>query len=310
MLERQVKCFPDPNWIYGFPFDPNARAVDVIPRFSDDVKARVLKDHDKNNEMTVSALSQLLEFTEECGSNHFAGLLGIHLPAFGDVNKDNGSESTSLSRDADTFTTFWNALMKSSFKDGGSISASTKNLCNKWKKYDLPEPITITTAGSAIEQQRQDTSSSASPSVNTLSSNMIKRSTSASVNTLTVKRKDTTTTPTKDQPVNILTVKRKDTNKISTTTDQPVNILTVKRKTPTTTTASDHPTKRQREEDTNKGSTVQQLSIETSSPEAKRPRYESPTATSSISTSTTATQQEQVPETPRSFFGYLKSFFM
>lgn len=355
MLERQVNCSPDPNWIYGFPFDPNARAVDVIPRFSDDVKARVLKDHDDDNEMTVAALSQLLEFTEECGANHFAGLLGIHLPAFGDINDTNGTDTSSSSssdlyRDPDVFTVFWNILMKTSFKNNQAVIKATSKLCDKWKSLALPEPITITTTGPAIQatSSTTTTTTAATPQVNTLSSNMIKRSNSSAtpintltvkrndntttadqpvntltvkrkdtsitndppINTLTVKRKDTTTTTPTDQPVNTLTVKRKDT---STTTDPPVNILTVKRKDTSTSTTNQSMKRTRSEGNNNKDFTMQQLSIESSPPESKRRRHESPTATSSSTTTTsTATQQGNDPAPPssRSFFGYLKSFFM
>ncbi|CAO3673559.1 unnamed protein product [Rhizopus microsporus] len=54
------------DWTYGSSYSPDAKAIDVIPRFEDDAKARFLKDH-VDDDLSVKGFWELLAFSEECG---------------------------------------------------------------------------------------------------------------------------------------------------------------------------------------------------------------------------------------------------
>ncbi|KAI8098187.1 histone H3-K56 acetyltransferase, partial [Gilbertella persicaria] len=58
------------QWHYGTSYPPEAEADQVIPRFEDDAKSRLLRNTDK---MTVVDFWNLLSIGEECGSGKVTG---------------------------------------------------------------------------------------------------------------------------------------------------------------------------------------------------------------------------------------------
>lgn len=133
---------------YGCPFPPDANATDVIPRFSDDAKARVLKDL-LEDDMTVKAFWDILGFSEECGAGKLSAFFVVSVPkAVQTEDKEAERDDSAKVLEEDAFVTFWNQLMhdKISFEDTAHALKSSERLLKTWEKLDLA-PYIITTSG-------------------------------------------------------------------------------------------------------------------------------------------------------------------
>ncbi|PHZ07972.1 uncharacterized protein RHIMIDRAFT_302256 [Rhizopus microsporus ATCC 52813] len=178
------------DWTYGSSYSPDAKALDVIPRFEDDAKARFLKDH-IDDDLSVKGFWELLAFSEECGSGKITGF--FELKVNGCLLEEKKAEKEK--EKDDKFTEFWNKLMFLDFHNKESILSSTQTAVREIeKRYSKECQFEIT-----VEQNRPlEQTKSKQPVVNTLSSMQIKRkreqvnSKEAAVNTLSgsfIKRK-------------------------------------------------------------------------------------------------------------------------
>ncbi|ORY94228.1 histone acetylation protein-domain-containing protein [Syncephalastrum racemosum] len=138
---------------YGYPFPPDAKAADVIPRFSDDAKARVLKELE--DDMTVKDFWDILGFSEECGAGKLSAFFFVSVSKNEPKEKgikndddDNNIEDEGKVLQEDAFVTFWNQLMhdKISFEDTAHATKSTARLLKTWKDLNLT-PFAFTTFG-------------------------------------------------------------------------------------------------------------------------------------------------------------------
>ncbi|KAG2227420.1 hypothetical protein INT45_007445 [Circinella minor] len=234
-------------WRYGFPYDPNAIAVKVLPRFEDDAKARLLKTFeghgDDNTNMSVKDFWAMLGITEECG-HHLTGIFVVKLDSNNSKSKKD-MEDVSKEIKREEYTIFWNYFMNLNFESEKNNKKSTKKFVTKWNSMKLDEPLTVNTSGSARSVKSTNITTidtSAAPfssvltsdprQVNILSTSDIKHQSSSSTNIIP------TRSASEPKQVNILstsTIKRRaitstNTNKISissTLTSEPkqVNVL-------------------------------------------------------------------------------------
>ena len=78
-----------PLWIYGYPYDDNQTAKNVIPRFIDDAKGRILRDvvgreDSKRKKMTDEQMSveefwQVMAISGECGAGKTTGFFWVEI---------------------------------------------------------------------------------------------------------------------------------------------------------------------------------------------------------------------------------------
>ncbi|KAI9265132.1 histone acetylation protein-domain-containing protein [Phascolomyces articulosus] len=177
---------PNSLWKYGYPYDPNAKAAQVLPRFEDDAKSRLLRtfmkddvkrnqeaddsegeeegdDHDDEDEdnseddediddseqMTVKEFWATLGVTEECG-HHLAGFFVVQLCGNNRAKDDKPMDKEILQHkeiERDEYTVLWNYFMELSFEDVNHNIESTNKFISKWKSMDLDEPLVIDTNG-------------------------------------------------------------------------------------------------------------------------------------------------------------------
>ncbi|KAI7851916.1 histone acetylation protein-domain-containing protein [Circinella umbellata] len=234
-------------WRYGFPYDPNAIATNVLPRFEDDAKARLLKTFeghgDDNTNMSVKDFWAMLGITEECG-HHLTGIFVVKLDGSNSKNKkDVGNISKEIKREE--YTIFWNYFMNLNFENEKNNKKSTKKFVTKWNSMKLGEPLIVNTSGSARSVKSANLTTintSAAPSssiltsdpkqVNILSTSEIKHRSSSNINEIL------TRSTSKSKQVNVLStssIKRRaitstnnnKTSLSSTLTSEPqqVNVL-------------------------------------------------------------------------------------
>ncbi|CAG8592758.1 144_t:CDS:1 [Paraglomus occultum] len=80
-----------PLWIYGYPYDDDQAANNVIPRFIDDAKGRVLRDvagrdgkrkkttDDGDKQMSVEEFWQVMAISGECGAGKTTGFFWVEI---------------------------------------------------------------------------------------------------------------------------------------------------------------------------------------------------------------------------------------
>ncbi|KAI9319799.1 histone acetylation protein-domain-containing protein [Dichotomocladium elegans] len=206
------------GWTYGQPYEPAARARDVIPQFQDDTKARVLKSaaEDGNDAMTVQELQELLPFTEECGSNHQVGFFVAHIPTKASGRDAACEEETEQEENCvrqSVFTLLWNTLMELHFHNKAEVIQGTRAFVAAWDQQKLSRPLEIATCGSASAEDKLLQRTATAPS---------SASSSIVVNTLSVKRR--TVRPANVQPLssNTLSVKRAAVDTMAAVNSVPV----------------------------------------------------------------------------------------
>ncbi|KAI9498881.1 histone acetylation protein-domain-containing protein [Zychaea mexicana] len=208
-------------WKYGYPYDPEAEAAEVLPRFEDDAKSRLLKSfkgNDDDDKMTVKDFWATLGITEECG-HHLTGFFVVQLDDESDntVEKEGCKEIT-----RDRYTLLWNHFMNLNFEDVASNKKSTEKFIAKWKAMDLDECTVIHTNGPArpvttIGETTTAASSSAAPTTEPKHINVLP--------TLSIKRRN----PPSNEKVNVLSstsIRRKRTLKETGGESDKAQILT------------------------------------------------------------------------------------
>lgn len=168
------------KWNYGTSYSKDAKACQVIPRFDDDAKARLLKSlhsSGNNDDMTVEDFWNILSIGEECGSGKVTGFFELKL--LDDREKDVISEKQVLKRDE--FTLFWNKFMSLDFHDSESNLKSTQQALADMKRlFPDAKPI-IVEKSTEIAAKTDDVNSSTAGSsekrsaVNLLTGGFIKR---------------------------------------------------------------------------------------------------------------------------------------
>ncbi|CAI2179817.1 16135_t:CDS:2 [Funneliformis geosporum] len=91
------------DWIYGYPYDNESKANDVIPKFDDDAKARWLNHLDNNDDIdeidntTVKEFWEMISIGSEFSCGKVAGFFWIHIECLTRKDlKDEGYESLLL----------------------------------------------------------------------------------------------------------------------------------------------------------------------------------------------------------------------
>ena len=77
--DNEVRRYVSKDWTIGHPYDPEARAVDVIRRYPDDPKSRFLEqlESDKAIETTVAEFWELMAHRQEMASGHEIGFITL-----------------------------------------------------------------------------------------------------------------------------------------------------------------------------------------------------------------------------------------
>jgi hypothetical protein len=112
------------KWNYGTSFPDSANASEVIPRFDDDAKSRLLKSlrgSEQSEDLTVDDFWNILSIGEECGSGKVTGF--FELKILDDKKTDSIKEKSDLKKSE--FTIFWNKFMSLDFHDKESRLKST-----------------------------------------------------------------------------------------------------------------------------------------------------------------------------------------
>ncbi|EPB88798.1 H3 K56 histone acetylation protein RTT109 [Mucor circinelloides 1006PhL] len=160
------------KWTYGTSYAPDAIAEQVIPRFDDDAKSRLLKST-QEQDMTVQDFWSILSFGEECGSGKITGFFELRL-VDGSLSEDMDTPLTVKNRD---FTVFWNKFMSLDFHSDEANVESAKSTVQSIKDMfpDL-QPIEIQSkAATGTNILANNTSADKRPAVNMLSAGFIKR---------------------------------------------------------------------------------------------------------------------------------------
>ncbi|CAO3637342.1 unnamed protein product [Mucor fragilis] len=161
------------KWTYGTSYASDAIAEQVIPRFDDDAKSRLLKST-KEQEMTVQDFWNILSFGEECGSGKITGFFEVRLV---DASLSVDMDSTAHTVKNRDFTVFWNKFMSLDFHSDETNIESTKSTmqCIKDMFPDL-QPIKIESkAATGTNILANNTSADKRPAINMLSGGFIKR---------------------------------------------------------------------------------------------------------------------------------------
>ncbi|KAK4512983.1 uncharacterized protein ATC70_003694 [Mucor velutinosus] len=161
------------KWTYGTSYASDAIAEQVIPRFDDDAKSRLLKST-KEQDMTVHDFWSILSFGEECGSGKITGFFEVRLV---DESLSADIENNALVVKNRDFTVFWNKFMSLDFHSDETNAESTQSImqCINDMFPDL-QPINIESkAATGINILVNDNSADKRPAINMLSSGFIKR---------------------------------------------------------------------------------------------------------------------------------------
>lgn len=159
------------RWIYGMPYDPNARARTVIPRFPDDAKSRAFRTYEwgdeeerEGEEITVHDFWELLAIGEECGAGRVAGFFVVKIGGQGadkEIETEEGKEKDEkvlkkLSHQE--YTLVWNKLMKCDFStlEAGTRSTKEFDMFLRGEKIRGPEPMVVVTVGEPEEEKQGD----------------------------------------------------------------------------------------------------------------------------------------------------------
>ncbi|KAL9541802.1 hypothetical protein MBANPS3_008926 [Mucor bainieri] len=156
------------KWIYGTSYASDAIAEQVIPRFDDDAKSRLLKST-KEKDMTVHDFWNILSFGEECGSGKITGFFEVRLV---DESLSTDVDTTALTIKNNDFT-----FMSLDFNSDETNIESTKSAMQSIKDMfpDL-QPITIESkAATGTNILANNTSADKRPAINMLSGGFIKR---------------------------------------------------------------------------------------------------------------------------------------
>ncbi|RUS17015.1 histone acetylation protein-domain-containing protein [Endogone sp. FLAS-F59071] len=160
------------RWIYGMPYDPNARARTVVPRFPDDAKSRALRtyepgeggnDEEEEGEgITVREFWELLAIGEECGAGRVAGFFVVRIGEQGadrEIETEEGKEKDEkvLKRlNHQEYTLAWNKLMMADFSMLETGTRSTKEFdAFLREKIRGPEPMVVVTVGDSEMEEKQ-----------------------------------------------------------------------------------------------------------------------------------------------------------
>jgi hypothetical protein len=168
--KREWKSADHIEWKYGSSYTDDALASQVIPRFDDDAKTRLLKDH-PDAALKVSEFWGLLSISEECGSGKLAGFFELKLNQATQQQEEQEEKSIKNSN----FTLFWNDFMSLDFSNRSSILKSSEKALKDIKSI-FPEmkPLQIETKKEQtnVVTNNDDNKRQA---VNTLSASFIKR---------------------------------------------------------------------------------------------------------------------------------------
>lgn len=160
------------NWNYGTSYAQDAIAEQVIPRFDDDAKSRLLKNT-KEQDMTVNDFWNILSFGEECGSGKITGFFELRLL---DETLGTDSESSDNVKNKD-FTVFWNKFMSLDFHSDETNVESTKSTMQFINDiFPDMQPMKIKSKASiGTNIHAVYTNADKRPAVNMLSGGFIKR---------------------------------------------------------------------------------------------------------------------------------------
>ncbi|KAI8636211.1 H3 K56 histone acetylation protein RTT109 [Parasitella parasitica] len=164
------------KWRYGLSYDQDALAEQVILRFEDDAKARLLKTTN-DPELSVNDFWQILSFGEECGSGKITGFFELRL--LDETLATNSNETDHASYETKDFTSFWNKFMSLDFHSNEANITSTR-LTKQYINDIFPslQPIKINAKepnGTNIHANDDTSAAKKRPAVNMLSGGFIKR---------------------------------------------------------------------------------------------------------------------------------------
>ncbi|CAO3623196.1 unnamed protein product [Cunninghamella blakesleeana] len=171
----------EPNqWKYGYPYDPKASAIKVIPRFEDDGKSRYIKsliNDEGNDKITVEEFWMMFGYSEECGSGKLTGVFVIEINNTSHINKDQQSiqdkkemkEEEEHVFNNDQYTEIWNELLGLEFYNDQENKKSTSQFLKRFEKELKDYTIKITTNNGVEDTQKKIESSLANQTINVLS---------------------------------------------------------------------------------------------------------------------------------------------
>ncbi|CEP11339.1 hypothetical protein [Parasitella parasitica] len=165
------------SWKYGLSYDQDAVAEQVILRFEDDTKARLLKTTANDPKMSVKDFWQILSFGEECGSGKITGFFELRL--LDETLATDSNDTGHADFQTADFTAFWNKFMSLDFRSNEANASSTK-LTRQYINDLFPslQPIKINAKpanGTNIHANDDTSAAEKRPAVNMLSGGFIKR---------------------------------------------------------------------------------------------------------------------------------------
>ncbi|KAI9106232.1 histone acetylation protein-domain-containing protein [Phlyctochytrium arcticum] len=125
-------------WHWGMPYDEDANAAELVPRFPDDPKLKVLTRHTGTESLSVADFTNLLGTTGECAGSNLSALFALSISKCDDT--------TIVSRPIETriacrkFRTIHKELMTRSYNGVASAMEATARLCEYLKSISV-EPV-------------------------------------------------------------------------------------------------------------------------------------------------------------------------
>lgn len=118
------------NWTYGLPYNSNADASKVIPKFPDDARTKVLEmvGGDGGDFTSVQDFSELIGCMGECASGRLSGFLSVEKTDQGGVNVLSGKPD--LGVEPTEFKSLIDLMMRQDYSTYSLAEKSSKTILN------------------------------------------------------------------------------------------------------------------------------------------------------------------------------------
>ncbi|KAI9014708.1 histone acetylation protein-domain-containing protein [Gaertneriomyces semiglobifer] len=139
------------SWRWGWPYPANAVAREVIPRFADDPKTKVLSSMCEEN-TTVAEFAELLELTGDCGMGRLSAFFTLQLPSQSCVAEGSPSTAAFLS----TFSALTSALDESAFSEAHKALKASSDMLEAFRVGgSTPTKLSVVNDGDMIPALQQ-----------------------------------------------------------------------------------------------------------------------------------------------------------
>ncbi|KAJ3186536.1 hypothetical protein HDU85_007356 [Gaertneriomyces sp. JEL0708] len=140
-------------WRWGWPYPAKAVAREVVPRFADDPKSKVLSSMCEEN-TTVAEFAELLELTGDCGMGRLSAFFTLELPSQGCMAEASPSTAAPLL----TFSALTSALDEAAFSEALKALKASSDMLEAFRAGgSTPTKLIVSNDGEMIPALQQVT---------------------------------------------------------------------------------------------------------------------------------------------------------